>query len=136
MPKNGLEYDQIKFTPTNVNVRTWPKMTPANVNRWTWPKNRWIWLKKCNLHCVVGTSYWLMQLISMEKTQCLQQYDQKSGSLSDFILYFNFGHIHLLLFVIVVHFWSCSKGLCLLKWSFQSCTNFLVILNRSNECSL
>ena len=25
MTKNGLKYDQKKFTPTNMNVGTWPK---------------------------------------------------------------------------------------------------------------
>ena len=25
MTKNGIEYDQKKFTPTNMNIGTWPK---------------------------------------------------------------------------------------------------------------
>ena len=32
-----------------------------------------------DLHCVIGTSYWSIQLYIVEKTQCLQQNDTTSA---------------------------------------------------------
>ena len=58
MTKNGLKYDRKKFTPTNVNVWTWPKkyklnkfIKTTNLNKWIWPKN--IWMHLLNYYWVV-----------------------------------------------------------------------------------
>ena len=86
MTKNWLEYDQKNITPTNMNDGTWPKDYTDEHERLNMTE---IPMKMTEILNSLGRQTWMVEYDRIKK-------------------FFNFGHIHPLMFVVVIHFRSSS----------------------------
>ena len=109
MTKFWLDFDKQIFTPMNYNVRTWPKFTTQTNINFPPPKKKNMLVQSALLLYKKKTS-------GMEVGRTLDVWLRFVSVIR--LVNFNFGHVQMLRFLIVI-FWSDSLGhLELVKWIF------------------